>query len=137
MAWPKASRRSNKPRRRKLLRTLACVKLLVLDDWGPEQLNAEQRRDLLEIVEDRYDARSILITSQLPIARWYEVIGDPTLADAILDRIIHNAYRIELKGDSMRKLKAATTEPDARKPVKEAAQNVTASASTPAKVRRK
>src|SRR5215472_15093981 len=116
---------------------LARVDLLVLDDWGPEQLNAEQRRDLLEIVEDRYDARSILITSQLPIERWYEVIGDPTLADAILDRIIHNAYRIELKGESMRKLKAATTEPDARKPVKEAPQNVTASASTPAKVRRK
>jgi DNA replication protein DnaC len=58
---------------------------------GPEQLNAEQRRYLLEIVEDRYDTRSILITSQLPIGRWYEVIGDPTLADAILDRIIHNA----------------------------------------------
>src|SRR5882724_5605983 len=121
----------------KLLRTLARVDLLVLDDWGPEQLNAEQRRDLLEVVEDRYDARSILITSQLPIERWYEVIGDPTLADAILDRIIHNAYRIELKGESMRKLKAANTEPDARKPVKEAPQNITASASTPAKVRRK
>ena len=121
----------------KLLRTLARVELLVLDDWGPEQLNAEQRRDLLEIVEDRYDARSILITSQLPIERWYEVIGDPTLADAILDRIIHNAYRIELKGESMRKLKAANIEPDARKPVKEATKNVTASASTPAKVRRK
>jgi len=121
----------------KLLRTLARVDLLILDDWGPQQLNAEQRRDLLEIVEDRYDVRSILITSQLPIERWYEVIGDPTLADAILDRIIHNAYRIELKGESMRKLKAANTEPDARKPVKEAPQNVTASASTPAKVRRK
>ena len=121
----------------KLLRTLARVDLLVLDDWGPEQLSAEQRRDLLEIVEDRYDTRSILVTSQLPIERWYEVIGDPTLADAILDRIIHNAYRIELKGESMRKLKAANTEPDARKPVKEAPQHVTASASTPAKVRRK
>src|SRR5215470_19001171 len=94
-------------------------------------------RDLLEIVEDRYDVRSILITSQLPIERWYEVIGDPTLADAILDRIIHNAYRIELKGESMRKLKAANTDPDARTHVKEAPQNVTASASTPVKVRRK
>ena len=121
----------------KLLRTLARVDLLVLDDWGPQQFNAEQRRDLLEIVEDRYDARSILITSQLPIERWYEVIGDPTLADAILDSIVHNAYRIELKGESMRKLKAASTEPDARKPAKEAPQNVTPSASTPAKVRRK
>jgi DNA replication protein DnaC len=121
----------------KLLRTLARVDLLILDDWGPQQLNAEQRRDLLEIVEDRYDVRSILITSQLPIERWYEVIGDPTLADAILDRIVHNAYRIELKGESMRKLKAVNTEPDARKPAKEAQQNVTASASTPAKLRRK
>jgi DNA replication protein DnaC len=121
----------------KLLRTLARIDLLILDDWGPEPLNAEQRRDLLEIVEDRYDVRSILITSQLPIERCYEVIGDPTLADAILDRIIHNAYRIELKGESMRKLKAVNTDPDARKPVKEAPQNQTASASTPAKVRRK
>ena len=78
-----------------------------------------------------------MITSQLPIERWYEVIGDPTFADAILDRIIHNAYRIELKGESMRKLKAVNTEPDARKPAKEAQQNPTASASTPAKARRK
>jgi len=121
----------------KLLRTLARVDLLILDDWGPEQLNAEQRRDLLEIVEDRYDVRSILITSQLPVERWYEVIGNPTLADAILDRIIHNAHRIELKGDSMRKLKDVNTEPDTRKPAKEAQQNPTASASTPAKARRK
>src|SRR5487761_2514707 len=83
--------------------TLARVDLLVLDDWGPEPLNAEQRRDLLEIVEDRYDARSIMITSQVPVDRWYEIIGDPTLADAILDRIVHNAYRIELSGDSLRK----------------------------------
>jgi hypothetical protein len=73
----------------------------------------------------------------LPIERWYEVIGDPTLADAILDRIIHNAYRIELKGESMRKLKIANTEPDTRKPAKQAPQNVTASASTPVKARRK
>lgn len=123
----------------KLLRTLARVDLLILDDWGPEQLNAEQRRDLLEIVEDRYDVRSILITSQLPVKQWYEVIGDPTLADAILDRIIHNAYRIELKGESMRKLKAVNTEPDARKAAKETQQNPTASASasTQAKARRK
>jgi DNA replication protein DnaC len=122
----------------KLLRTLARVDLLILDDWGPEQLNAEQRRDLLEIVEDRYDARSILITSQLPIERWYEIVGDPTLADAILDRIVHNAYRIELKGESMRKLKvAASTEPEARQPATQAPHSVNASASTSAKVRRK
>jgi DNA replication protein DnaC len=119
-------------------RTFARVDLLILDDWGPEQLNAEQRRDLLEIVEDRYDARSIMITSQLPIERWYEVIGDPALADAILDRIVHNAYRIELKGESMRKLKVATNaEPEVRQSAKEATQNVNASASTPAKMHRK
>jgi DNA replication protein DnaC len=92
----------------KLLRTLARVDLLVPDDWGPQQLNAEQRRDLLEIVEDRYDVHSILITSQLPIERWYEVVGDPTLADAILDGIVHNAYRIELKGESMRSSRPST-----------------------------
>lgn len=91
----------------KLLRSLARVNLLILDDWGPEPLGPEPRRDLLEIVEDRYDSGSLLITSQLPIARWYELIGDPTLADAILDRIVHNAYRIELSGDSLRKRRAA------------------------------
>ena len=90
-----------------LLRALARVDLLVLDDWGPEIFNADQRRDLLEIVEDRYDAHSIIITSQAPIDRWYDIVGDPTLADAILDRVIHNAYRIELQGDSLRKRRAA------------------------------
>jgi DNA replication protein DnaC len=91
----------------KLLRSLARVNLLVLDDWGPETLNAEQRRDLLEIVEDRYDRGSLLITSQVPIERWHEsIIGDPTLADAILDRIVHNAYRIKLAGESLRKSRA-------------------------------
>jgi DNA replication protein DnaC len=105
----------------KLLRTLARVDLLVLDDWGPEQLNAEQRRDLLEIVEDRYDARSIIITSQLPVERWYEIVGNPTLADAILDRIIHSSYKIALAGESMRKLKAAVQlEPEAPSPAQEA-----------------
>jgi len=122
----------------RLLRAVARVDLLILDDWGTQQLTVEQRRDLLEIVEDRYDVRSLLITSQLPIDRWYEVIGDPTLADAILKRIIHNANRIELTGQSMRKLKAVNTEPDARKLAKEAQQNVTASAaSAPVKPRRK
>ena len=98
----------------KLLRSLSRVDLLVLDDWGPEPLNADQRRDLLEIVEDRYDARSILITSQLPVESWYEIIGNPTLADAILDRIVHNAYRIDLKGDSLRRNRKA--EPAANGP---------------------
>ena len=90
----------------KMLRTLSRANLLILDDWGPETLNADQRRDLLEIVEDRYDRGSILITSQVPIDRWYEIIGNPTLADAILDRVLHNAYRIELTGESLRKQRA-------------------------------
>ena len=90
----------------KLLRQLARVDLLILDDWGPEPLLAEQQRDLLEIVEDRYNAGSLIITSQLPIDRWYEIVGNPTLADAILDRIIHNAHRIELRGESLRKPRA-------------------------------
>ena len=87
----------------KLLRSIAKIRFLILDDWGPEALNAEQRRDLLEIVEDRYDAGSILITSQLPLETWHDIIGDPTIADAILDRVVHNAYRIELSGESLRK----------------------------------
>jgi DNA replication protein DnaC len=90
----------------KTLRQLARVDLLILDDWGPETLSAEQRRDLLEIVEDRYDIRSLIVTSQVPVDRWYEIIGDPTIADAILDRLVHNAYRIELRGESMRKKKS-------------------------------
>jgi DNA replication protein DnaC len=83
----------------RLLKSIARVKLLILDDWGPEALTANQARDMLEIVEDRYDKRSLIITSQVPINRWHELIGVPTLADAILDRVIHNAYRIELSGE--------------------------------------
>jgi DNA replication protein DnaC len=91
----------------KLLHQLARVDLLILDDWGPEPLIAEQQRDLLEIVEDRYNAGSLIITSQVPIDRWYEIVGNPTLADAILDRIMHNAHRIELRGESLRKQRTA------------------------------
>jgi DNA replication protein DnaC len=87
----------------RMLRTLARVDLLILDDWGPETLSAEQRRDLLEIVEDRHETRSIILTSQIPVDRWYDMIGDPTIADAILDRLVHSAYRIELQGESLRK----------------------------------
>jgi len=87
----------------KLMRQFARVRLLVIDDWGPEQLLPDQQRDLLEIVEDRYNRGSLIITSQLPVDRWHELIGNPTLADAILDRIIHNAYRFELTGESIRK----------------------------------
>ena len=87
----------------RLMRQLARVNLLILDDWGPEPLTAEQRRDLLEIVDDRYNSGSLIITSQVPVERWYEIVGDPTLADAILDRLVHNAHRIELKGETRRK----------------------------------
>jgi DNA replication protein DnaC len=87
----------------RLMTTLERTNLIIIDDWGPEPLTADQRRDLLEIVDDRYDKGSLLITSQVPVAQWHDVIADPTLGDAILDRIIHNAHRIELKGDSLRR----------------------------------
>jgi DNA replication protein DnaC len=99
----------------KLMRQLAKVDVLVLDDWGLENgLNDRQRRDLLEILDDRYASRATVVTSQLPIEHWHEALGDPTLADAILDRLVHNAHRIALKGNSMRKLKSLTdsTTPD-------------------------
>ena len=85
---------------------LARVQLLILDDWGTHSLNDQQRLDLLEIFEERYRRKSTLITAQLPVAAWHEMIGEPTIADAILDRIIHNAHRIALEGDSMRRQKA-------------------------------
>jgi DNA replication protein DnaC len=85
------------------MRALGGVKLLILNDWGLEPLGPEQRHDLLEIAEERYGRDATLITSQLPVDRWHNVIGDLTLADAILDRIIHNAHRLQLKGDSLRK----------------------------------
>jgi DNA replication protein DnaC len=87
----------------RLMTTLERTNLLIIDDWGPEPLTAEQRRDLLEIVDDRYDKGSLLITSQVPVKQWHDVIADPTLGDAILDRITHNAHRIELKGDTLRR----------------------------------
>jgi hypothetical protein len=77
------------------------------DDWGTHTLSDQQRLDLLEIFEERYRRKSTLITAQLPVAQWHDMIGEPTIADAILDRIIHNAHRIALEGDSMRKKKAA------------------------------
>ena len=90
----------------KLLASLARPDLLILDDWGPQVMSADHRRDLMEIVEDRYGRGSLLITSQVPVNRWHEIVGDPTLADAILDRIVHAAYRIDLDGESMRKPQA-------------------------------
>jgi DNA replication protein DnaC len=101
----------------RLFRMLIKVDLLVLDDWGPDRLSASHRRDLMEIVEDRYGRGSILITSQLPVATWLEVIAEPTLGDAILDRIVHNAYRLELDGPSMRKIKASEDVGSASSPV--------------------
>ena len=89
----------------KLLTALAKTDLLILDDWATALLTDEQRRDLFEIVEDRYERRSTLMATQLPLQHWHETIGDPTLADAILDRLIHNAHKITLKGESMRKKK--------------------------------
>ena len=94
----------------KLLATFAKTNLIVLDDWGLTKLTDEQRHDLLEILEDRHGLHSTLVASQLPVDTWHKVIGDPTLADAILDRLIHNAYKINLKGESMRKRKSSLTE---------------------------
>jgi DNA replication protein DnaC len=89
---------------------------------GPDRFTTNQRRDLMEIVEERYGRRSTLITSQLTLDKWHDVIGEPTFADAILDRIVHNAYRLDLNGPSLRKLKAAVqAEPEAR-PAKQAAR---------------
>jgi DNA replication protein DnaC len=87
----------------KLMLGYAKTDLLVLDDWGLTAMTDPQRRDLLELLEDRYGKRSTIVTSQLPISSWHDAIGDPTLADAILDRLVHNAHKIELKGESMRK----------------------------------
>jgi DNA replication protein DnaC len=88
---------------RNKLASLARIDLIVLDDWLIAPLQDAHRRDMLEILDDRYDARSTLIASQLPVELWHQAIGDPTLADAILDRVVHNAYRLEPKGESFRK----------------------------------
>ena len=86
-----------------LMKRFSKTHLLVLDDLGLAPLTDTERRDLLEVIEDRHGNTSTLITSQLPIENWHDHIGDPTIADAILDRLIHNAHRIQLKGGSMRK----------------------------------
>lgn len=94
-------------RHERFLRKLGSVQLLILDDWGLEPLDALARPDLLEILEERYGRRSTLVTSQLPIASWHQVIADPTYADAILDRLVHNAHRLDLDGESMRRSKCS------------------------------
>ena len=96
----------------KLLASIAKTNVLVIDDWGVSKLSAENRRDLLEIIEDRHGLSSTIVTSQLPVENWHAVIGDPTLADAILDRLVHNAYQLNLKGESMRKTRGPFTQSD-------------------------
>lgn len=98
----------------RLVDKIARVHLLVLDDWGTQGMTDQQRRDVLEIFEERYRRKSTLITAQLPVKAWHAMIGEPTIADAILDRVIHNAHRLELDGESMRRRKTVpslTTSP--------------------------
>jgi DNA replication protein DnaC len=97
----------------RLLKALSRVELLILDDWGLAPFSTEQRRDLLEVVDDRHQRGSTIITSQVPVDHWHEVIADPTIADAVLDRLVHNAHRLALKGDSMRKITAQRAKLDA------------------------
>ena len=93
----------------RLLKSLARTDLLILDDWGLERLKDAHAQLLLEIVEDRQESGSVLITSQFAVGSWHELMGNPTVADALLDRLVHNAHRIELKGESMRKMKTGRT----------------------------
>lgn len=80
-----------------ILNGFGRVDILVIDDWGINTLSADQRRDILEVVEDRYATRSLLMASQLPVDRWFDVFGDPTIADAIMDRVVHRSHRLDLK----------------------------------------
>ena len=82
---------------------------MILDDWGLEPLDTGARHDLYEILEERYGRRSTILTSQIPVDKWHAVIGDPTYADAILDRLVHNAYRIDLTGESLRRRRSVAT----------------------------
>jgi len=90
-------------RHARMLKAIAKLDVLILDDWGLAVLATSERRDLLEILEDRHGRGSTIVTSQLPVEHWHEAIGDPTLADAILDRLVHNAHRLQLSGESMRR----------------------------------
>mgnify|MGYP001558005252 CR=1 FL=1 len=90
----------------KLLTRLSKYALLVIDDWGLAKLNDKERRDILEVLEDRHGITSTIVSSQIPTEKWHDIIGDPTIADAVLDRVIHNAHIITMKGESMRKLMA-------------------------------
>lgn len=90
----------------KLLIRLSRYAVLIIDDWGLAKLNEKERRDILEVLEDRHNISSTIISSQIPLEKWHDLIGDPTIADAVLDRLIHNAHSITMKGESMRKLQA-------------------------------
>ena len=96
----------------RILRSLTGVQLLILDDWGLEPLDAGARRDLYEILEERYGRRSTVLTSQIPVDKWHAFIGDPTYADAILDRLVHNANRIDLAGESLRRRRSRSIAQD-------------------------
>lgn len=93
----------------KLLARVAKTDVLVVDDWGIAPLGDQERRDILEVLEDRHGATSTVVASQLPVDSWHKYVGDPTVADAILDRLVHNAHNIKLQGDSMRKTRANLT----------------------------
>ena len=93
-----------------MVRSTSGTDLLILGDWGPDRFGPDERRDLLEIFEDRYANTSTLISGQLPLNAWHEVIGEPAFADAILDRIVHNAYRLQLDGESLRKRRALSSD---------------------------
>src|SRR4051794_8471334 len=95
-----------------IMRTLTGAQLLILDEGGLDPLDAGARRDLYEILEERYARRSTILTSQIPVDKWHAFIGDPTYADAILDRLIHNAHRIDLAGDSLRRRRSRSTAND-------------------------
>ena len=99
-------------RHARLLKTIARIEVLILDDWGLANLTPDQGRDLLEIVDDRHGRGSTIVTSQLPVEHWHEAIANPTVADAILDRLVHNARRIDLAGDSLRRTRPKSAAKD-------------------------
>jgi DNA replication protein DnaC len=90
----------------KVLTRLARFTVLIIDDWGLSKLGDKERRDILEVLEDRHNISSTIISSQMPVEKWHDIIGDPTIADAVLDRVVHNSHPITMKGESMRKLQA-------------------------------
>ena len=94
----------------RLMKRIGKAKVLVIDDWGIAPMTDPERRDLFEVIEVRHGISSIIVATQLPVKLWHENIRDPTIADAILDRIVHSSHKIQLKGESMRKLRKTLTE---------------------------